>query len=66
LLRGPLAMFAVGEAPKGLSRAQLLAATALAQGSDDYIVKTDSTDLVMRPFMAIMSEGYRLYQLVQG
>jgi len=66
LMRGPLAMFAVGEAPKRLTRAQLLAATALAQSSDDYIVKTDSADLVMRPFMAIMSEGYRLYQPVQG
>jgi len=66
LIRGPLVMFAVGEMPKKLTRAQLLAATAQAQGSDDYIVKTDSGELVMRPFTAIMSEGYRLYQPVQS
>jgi uncharacterized protein len=66
LMRGPLAMFGVGEMPKNLARAQLLAATGLAQMSDDYVAKTDSRDFVLRPFMAIMAEGYRLYQPVQG
>ena len=32
LMRGPLAMFGVGEIPARLTRAQLLAASALAQG----------------------------------
>jgi DUF1680 family protein len=66
LMRGPLAMFGVGEIPSRLTRAQLLAASPQAQGSDDYLVKTDSGSLVVRPFMAIMSEGYRLYLPVQG
>jgi uncharacterized protein len=66
LMRGPLAMFGIGEIPARLTRAQLLAATALTKDSDDYVVKSDSATLVMRPFMAIMSEGYRLYLPVQA
>jgi DUF1680 family protein len=66
LMRGPLAMFGIGEIPTRLTRAQLLAASALAKDADDYIVKTDSGTLVMRPFMTIMSEGYRLYLPVQS
>jgi len=30
------------------------------------VAKTDSGDFTLRPFMAIMSEGYRLYLPVQG
>src|SRR5262249_43913264 len=34
LMRGPLAMFAVGNVPSRITRAQLLAATAVSQSSD--------------------------------
>jgi len=66
VMRGPLALFGIGETPKKLTRAQLLATTPLSKGSDDYVAKTDSGDFTLRPFMAIMSEGYRLYLPVQG
>lgn len=66
LMKGPLALFAVGEIPSRITRQQLLAATPVASTSDDWTVKTDNGALTMRPFMAIMSEKYRLYNRVEG
>ena len=66
LLRGPLALFAVGEIPERLSRQQLLAAASVAQSSNDWSVKTGSATMTMRPFASITSETYRLYQQVEG
>jgi DUF1680 family protein len=66
LMRGPLALFAVGEIPSHLTRKQLLAATAVAKSSDDWSAKTDAGGLTLRPFTAIMSERYRLYNRVEG
>ena len=66
LVRGPLALFAVGEIPARITRQQLLAAAKVAQSSHDWSTQTDSGVLTLRPFAAIMSESYRLYQRVQA
>jgi len=66
LVRGPLALFGVGEIPARITRQQLLAAAKVAQSSHDWNTQTDSGVLTLRPFAAIMSEGYRLYQRVQA
>jgi DUF1680 family protein len=66
LMRGPLALFAVGDSPAHLTRKQLLAAEAVAKSSDDWMVRTDGGDMTLRPFAAIMAERYRLYQRVEG
>jgi hypothetical protein len=66
LLRGPLALFAVGDISARITRKQLLSATPLAQSSDDWSTKTESGVLSLRPFAAIMSENYRLYQQVEA
>jgi hypothetical protein len=66
LMRGPLALFAAGDIPERLTRKQLLSAAAVSQNSNDWISKTDRSDLTLRPFASIMSENYRLYQKVEG
>jgi len=66
LMHGPVALFAVGEIPAQVTRAQLLAAAVSSQSSDDWMVRTDAGVLTLRPFAAIMSEEYRLYQRVEG
>ena len=66
LMRGPIALFAVGEIPAHVTRARLLAAKPFSQTSQDWLVQTDAGGLVLRPFASIMSENYRLYQRVEG
>ncbi len=66
LMRGPIALFAVGEIPAHMTRARLLAAKPFSPTSQDWLVQTDAENLVLRPFAAIMSENYRLYQIVEG
>jgi uncharacterized protein len=63
LMHGPVALFAVGEPTYRLTRAQLLAATPMAE---DFVVQADGGSFAMRPFSVIMDETYRLYQQVQG
>jgi hypothetical protein len=66
LMHGPIALFAVGDMPSRITRAQLLAATPAPQSKEDWLVRTDSGTLTMRPFASIMSENYRLYQTVES
>src|SRR5215469_1648288 len=66
LMRGPLALFAVSPVPAPITRRQLLAASPVAASSDDWVTETDSGRLTLRPFAAIMSETYRLYNRVEG
>ncbi len=66
LVSGPLALFAVGNVPSRLTRAQMLAAVKVSQSSDDWSVRTDSGILFLRPFAKIMDESYRLYMSVEG
>jgi uncharacterized protein len=62
LLRGPIALFAVGSLPAKFSRAQLLAAS---QSSQDWMVQGDAGKVAFRPFSAVGNEPYRLYQTVE-
>jgi hypothetical protein len=66
LLHGPVALFAVGEIPAKLSRNDLLSASALSSSPGDWVAKTDSGAITLRPFSAIMSEHYRLYNRVES
>jgi DUF1680 family protein len=66
LLRGPLALFGVGNLPANFSRAPLLAASAASQSSDDWLVQGDAGRVTFRPFAAIGDEPYRLYQNVEA
>ena len=65
LLRGPLALFGVGNLPSNFSRAQLLAASAASQSSEDWLVPGDAGKITFRPFAAIGDEPYRLYHKVE-
>jgi hypothetical protein len=65
-MRGPIALFGIGETPRRITRAQLLAATSMAQSSEDWVVRAEAGTLTLRPFAAIMNESYRLYQRVEG
>ena len=66
LMRGPIALFAVGDVPTRVTRKQLLAATQVAKSSEDWSTKTDGGVLTLRPFAKIMSENYRLYQRIEA
>jgi DUF1680 family protein len=65
LVRGAISLFAIGEVPAKISRSQLLAATSVAQGSQDWLVRSDTQKLTLRPFAAIGDETYRLYHKVE-
>lgn len=66
LMRGPLAMFAVGNVPEHFNRKDLLAAVPVAENSSDWKVQTETGSVTFRPFAAIGDEEYRFYQKVQG
>lgn len=57
LMHGPLALFAVGDAPVHASRAQMLAAQQRSAGSDTWTV----SEVEFKPFSSIGREKYRLY-----
>jgi uncharacterized protein len=58
VLQGPLALFAVGNIPSDLTRANLLAA---AQQGDAWQVPASGQSLKMLSYPAITGETYRLY-----
>ena len=64
LVRGPLALFGAGDLSLRLTSTQLLAASSLTSGSDDFVVLTDAGKRTFRPFAAIADEPYRLYHKV--
>ncbi len=59
VLQGPLALFAIGNIPPGLTRANLLATRQ--SGVDDWQAPTSAQGLKMVPYPAITGETYRLY-----
>ncbi len=63
---GPLALFGTGNLPANFSRAQLLAATAVSQSSENWLVQTDAGKIKFSPFTAIGDEPYRLYHKVNA
>src|SRR3954462_11926508 len=66
LLYGPVALFAIGNIPERITRKNLLAASPVSSSSTDWSTQTDNGALTFRPFSAIMSERYRLYNRVSG
>jgi uncharacterized protein len=66
LVRGPVALFAVGEIPANLTRQQLLLATTDSQSSQDVVVRSDSRSLILRPFSTVRDESYRLYHKLEA
>ena len=66
LVRGPIALFAVGNLPGRMTRSQLLSATAVSKFSEDWLVKSDDAAVTFRPFEAIGDEPYRLYHRVDA
>ena len=63
-VHGPLALFAVGQIPTSVSRAELMSAAQVSAGSSDW--KSATGALTMRPFTAIDDQHYRLYQKVES
>jgi hypothetical protein len=61
LLRGPLTLFAIGDDPVHVSRAQMLAASQSSSNSDTWKVKGQGGEYVLKPYSSIASEKYRLY-----
>lgn len=66
VVRGPLALFAIGNVPAHITRRQLLAASAVSQSSDDWQADIEGEQLTLRPFTTIADEGYRLYLPVES
>ena len=64
LMRGPLALFSVGNTFAELTREELLGATASPDSSDQWIVRTNAGTISLRPFTAIQNGTYRLYHKV--
>lgn len=65
-VNGPLALFGVGEIPKKITRAELLAAERISSGSSTWQAKTDSGILTFKPFATIGDEIYRLYHQLEA
>jgi uncharacterized protein len=66
LVRGPVALFGVGNLPTDFSRTQLLAASSVSPSSEDWVVQGDGGNVTFRPFAVIGDEHYRLYQTVKA
>jgi DUF1680 family protein len=62
LLRGPLALFAVGDLPASFARSALLGGSPMSKSSADLLVQGNSGKVKFLPFDAIRDEPYRLYQ----
>lgn len=65
-VRGPAALFAIGDLPAKISRSQLLAAAPVSQNSQDWVANSDGQKFVLRPFAAIADENYRLYHTLEA
>ena len=65
VMRGPIALFAIGDNPPTPTRDQLLAAQPLTDSSSDLLVQTTAEPVTFRSFMDIKDEMYRLYQTLQ-
>jgi hypothetical protein len=65
-VNGPLALFAVGEIPQKLRRADLMGAGRISSGSSTWQTKAEAGVLTLKPFASIQDEGYRLYHQIEG
>ena len=64
LMRGPVALFAIEPGTKAPTRPQMLQARQTGPASSDWDVTTDQGKLLLKPYPAITTEHYRLYQEV--
>ncbi|MDE1177732.1 MAG: glycoside hydrolase family 127 protein [Edaphobacter sp.] len=62
LMHGPVALFALHPVTGTIPKPALLAARRASTTSVDWHVATDAGQITMRPFSAITTERYRLYQ----
>jgi DUF1680 family protein len=62
LMHGPVALFAIHPATAAINKAALLSAQRASASSTDWHVTADAGQITMRPFSAITTERYRLYQ----
>jgi DUF1680 family protein len=61
LLRGPVTLFAIGDAPIRATRAQMLAVSQVSRSSDTWKLHGDGGEYELKPFASIGRERYRLY-----
>ncbi|GAC1355389.1 MAG: glycoside hydrolase family 127 protein [Acidobacteriaceae bacterium] len=64
LLRGPVALFAIEQGDRRVTRQQLMEARRESSSSEDWVVMSDKGPVRLRSYPAIRSEHYRLYQQV--
>ncbi len=62
LLTGPVALFAIEPGAKAITQKQMLQAQRAASSAGEWEVMTDQGKVRMKPFPAITTEHYRLYQ----
>lgn len=62
LLHGPLALFAIAPGEKSVTQQQLLASQRVSERSAEWEVASTEGKIRMKPFPAITTEHYRLYQ----
>ena len=62
LMRGPVTLFAILPAPDTLTQKSLLSAQRASTTSNEWLVPTAGEPIRMKPFTAITTERYRLYQ----
>jgi len=61
LVRGPLVLFVIGTTPPPVRRVELLTAKRNRRRQDEWLVRTKSRVLHLRPFTAINDESYTTY-----
>lgn len=62
LMHGPVALFAIHPITGTINKPALLSARRAGSSSTDWHVSTGAEKITMRPFSAITTERYRLYQ----
>jgi uncharacterized protein len=62
LLNGPVALFAIESGTKTMSQKQMLQARETGINSGEWEVTTEQGKVIMKPYPAITSEHYSLYQ----
>jgi len=61
VLRGPQVMFALADAQPKLLRRQLTSAGIARAHGDDWVARTETGDITLRPFSSIGDEVYQTY-----
>ncbi len=62
LMHGPLTLFAIQPTTGKITKQNLLSARRVSASSTDWQVSTGERQIAMKPFSAITTERYRLYQ----